>query len=490
MPDPRPPVRGGADETAELVARVAALEAENAQLRAAAVARTTPAVAEPLPAPVAQRRRPGRALAATVLIVVAALLAPVAVVAVWAQDLVTDTDRYLATVEPLVDDPQIQSAVTNRVTGAIVEAADLEGLAADGVAAVEGLDLPPRVAAVAGSLQGPLVNAATGFVRDVVDRVVTSDLFAAVWDEANRTVHDQLNAVLRGDPDAIASINAQGTLTVDLSGVIDTVKTSLSDAGFTIVDRLPTIDASFPLMQSADLVRAQNAYNVLDVLGTWLIWVVLGLLAAGVLLSRHKARALVVAGLSLAGAMLLLGAVLTIGRSVYVNALPPAVQRPDAAVVVYDQVVSLLRITLRSALVLGLVVALVAFLAGGSSAARALRASWTRGAAALRGAGERRGVSTGPVGVWFAEQRSLVRVVVAAGAALALVLADHLTPAYVVTVAVVAVVVLAVAALVARPAVAARAPAAVATGPDGTGPDRRGPDGTGRGGDGGVVAGV
>jgi hypothetical protein len=346
------------------------------------------------------------------------------------------------------------------------------------------------VAAVAGSLQGPLVNAATGFVRDVVDRVVTSDLFAAVWDEANRTVHDQLNAVLRGDPDAIASINAQGTLTVDLSGVIDTVKTSLSDAGFTIVDRLPTIDASFPLMQSADLVRAQNAYNVLDVLGTWLIWVVLGLLAAGVLLSRHKARALVVAGLSLAGAMLLLGAALAIGRSVYVNALPPAVQRPDAAVVVYDQVVSLLRITLRSALVLGLVVALVAFLAGGSSAARALRASWTRGAAALRGAGERRGVSTGPVGVWFAEQRTLVRVVVAAGAALALVLADHLTPAYVLTVAVVAVVVLAVAALVARPAMAAGAPAAVATGPDGTGPDGRGPDGTGRGGDGGVVAGV
>jgi hypothetical protein len=119
--------------------------------------------------------------------------------------------------------------------------------------------------------------------------------------------------------------------------------------------------------------------------------------------------------------------------------------------VVYDQVVAFLRVALRSAFVLGVVVALVAFLAGGTSAARSLRASWNRGAAWLRTSGERRGISTGPVGVWFGEQRVLVRVVIGAGAALALVLAGHLTPAYVGGVAIVAVVLLAVTTLVARP---------------------------------------
>ena len=443
---------------ADLSARIAALEAENAQLRAAATARAAAEAAAastgggPAAAPPVRRQRhAGRATAAVVLVVLGALLAPVAVVAVWARDLVTDTDRYLATVAPLVDDPQIQSAVTNRVTGAIVDAADLDGLAAEAATAVDGLGLPPRVAALVGSLQEPLVDAATGFIRRAVDAVVTSDVLEAVWDEANRSVHQQLNAVLRGDPDAIASIDAQGTLVVDLTGVVDTVRASLSDAGFTLVDRLPTISATFPLMQSADLVRAQNAYRVLDVLGAWLVWLSLGLLAAGVLVAVHRARALVVAGLSLAGAMLLLGAALTIGRSVYVDALPPAVQRPDAAVVVYDQVVTFLRVALRSAFVLGLVVALVAFVAGGTSAAKALRASWTRAATSLRTAGDRRGIGTGPVGVWFAEQRVLVRVLIGAGAALALVLAGHLTPAYVATVAVVALVLLAVTTLVARP---------------------------------------
>ncbi|HYQ76473.1 MAG TPA: hypothetical protein VER05_15175, partial [Cellulomonas sp.] len=111
--------RPASGTAADLTARIAALEAENAQLRAAATARaaadaaagpSTGGGAAAPPAPPRQRHRT-RAAAAVVLIVLGALLAPVAVVAVWAKDLVTDTDRYLATVGPLVDDPQIQGAV-------------------------------------------------------------------------------------------------------------------------------------------------------------------------------------------------------------------------------------------------------------------------------------------------------------------------------------------------------------------------------------------
>jgi hypothetical protein len=433
------------DEVALLRARLDALETENARLRAAGVSPPA-AVAEP-----PRRRRPGRATAAVVLVVVAALLAPVAVVAVWARGLVEDTDRYVATVAPISEDPQIQSAVTNRLTTAIVDAVNLDELAATATGAVSDLGLPPRLSAAVLALQGPLVDAATNFIRKGVDRVVTSDAFSTAWEEANKTAHEQLVAVLRGDPDAIASIDSQGTLTVDLTSVVEKVKTALSNAGFTIVDRIPTINASFPLMQSADLVRLQNAYRLLDILGTWLPWLVIALLAAGVMLSQNKARALVVAGLTLAGAMLVLGLALTLGRSLYANSLPPEIQRPDAAVVVYDQVISLLRISLRSAFVLGVVVAAVAFVSGKTASAVALRSGAARSAAWVRGAGERRGVTTGPVGEWLGEQRVLLRVVVGVGAALALVLGTPLTPGYVLGVAIVAVVVLLLLSLLSRP---------------------------------------
>jgi len=432
------------DEVAVLRSRLEALEAENTRLRSAA---PPPVVVAAPP----RRRRPGRATAAVVLIVVAALLAPVAVVAVWAKGLAEDTDRYLATVAPLSDDPQIQSAVTNRLTNAIVDAVNLDDLAQTATGAVSDLGLPPRLSAAVLALQGPLVDAATNFIRKGVDRVVTSDAFSTAWEQANKAAHQQIVAVMRGDPDAIASIDAQGTLTVDLTPVIEQVKAALSNAGFTIVDRIPNINASFPLAQSADLVKLQNAYRMLDVLGTWLPWLVIALLAGGVMLSQNKSRALVVAGLTLAGAMLVLGLALTIGRSVYANSLPPEVQRPDAAVVVYDQVVSLLKITLRSAFVLGIVVAAVAFVSGRSDSAVALRSGYTRSAAWVRGAGERRGVTTGPVGEWLGEQRVLLRVVVAIGAGLALVLGTPLTPGYVLGVAIVAIVLLLLLSLLARP---------------------------------------
>jgi hypothetical protein len=443
-----------------LLQRLAALEAENAQLRAVgAVPGATSPATVPVAGVAAPRRRFGRSTAAVVLIVLGALLAPVAVAVTWAKETITDTDRYLATVGPLVDDPAVQAAVTNRVTGAIVDAIDLDQLVSQATGAVTDLGLPPRVADLVRGLDQPIVDAATGFIRTQVSRIVTSDAFSAAWVEANRAAQQQLVGVMQGDPDAIASIDANGTLSVDLTTVIDSVKQVLSDRGFTIVNSLPTINASFPLVQNSDLVRLKNAYQLLDVLGTWLPWLVVALLAAGVVCAYRRSRALVVAGLAFATAMLFTGLAIGIGRTLYVSSLPSTIQRHDAAVAVYDQLVSFLKVAVRTGFVLGIVVAVVAFLAGGSAAALAVRGAYTRSTAWVRGLGDRHGVGTGAVGVWLDEQRVLVRVVVAIGAALALVLAGHLTPQYVLTVAIVAVLVLGVVQLLSRPSGGPRQPA-------------------------------
>jgi len=348
-----------------------------------------PAVRSVAPAPPGARGARGRATLAVVLVVLGALVAPVAAVAAWADALVEDTDRWVATVGPLSDEPAVQRAVTDRLTTAIVDAADLPQLAGDLTAAVAGLGLPPRLAGLVESLRGPLADAATDVVRRTVEHVVTSDEFSAAWVAANRTAHRQLVATLRGDPDAIAQLAADGTLSVQLTPVIDAVRQRLVERGFTLLERLPQIDATFPLVTGADLVRFQDAYRLLHALGTWLPWVSLALLVAGVLAARHRSRTLVVAGLALAGAMLVLAVGLAVGRSLYAQSLPATVQRPDVAVLVYDQVVSFLRVAVRAVAVLGLVVALVAFVAGGSSAARSLRSSWSRMLAALRRAGDR-----------------------------------------------------------------------------------------------------
>jgi hypothetical protein len=51
---------------------------------------------------------------ATVLIVLGCLLAPVSVLAVWTSNQVSNTDRYVANVSPLITEPAVRNALTKR----------------------------------------------------------------------------------------------------------------------------------------------------------------------------------------------------------------------------------------------------------------------------------------------------------------------------------------------------------------------------------------
>ncbi len=380
----------------ELTARLEVLERENAELREKAVAPSAAVAAAVPPAPAA-RRHPHwvRSTLAVVLITVGALLAPVAVLAHWAQRELTDTDRYLATIGPLASDPVIQSAIVGRATDAVMEQIDVPSVVDTVAGALDDQGLT-RVSDALGLLEGSITGGVENFVRSTTTKVVESDAFETLWIEANRTAHEQLVAVMQGDEGNVLQLSDSGALTVELSGVIEEVKAQLVDAGFGIAAKIPEVNASFTIVQNTELVRLQNAYNAVVMLGTWLPWLSLGLIAAGVLTAVRRSRALVAGGLALALAMVVLGLGLTIGRSVYLNALAGKVERLDAAEVVFDQLVEFIRLSLRTVGVLGLVVALAGFLGGGSDSALAMRSGISRGFAAVRGWGENRGVSTGP----------------------------------------------------------------------------------------------
>lgn len=440
----------------DAAARLAALERENAELRRrldeASPASAGPTTARPGPA----ARHRGRSAAAVVLIVLGALLAPVAVVAAWAERTLTDTDRYVATVAPLADDPTVQSALSGRLTQAVMARIDVGSLldaVADGL---DERDVAPRAAAAIPALEAPLTSGVESFVRKTADRVVTSDEFAAAWERANRVAHEQLVDVMRGDEGDIVQVGQDGQLTIQLAGMIDLLKDRLAERGLGLAANLPTINATFTIMETTQLVEIRNRYAQVVALGTWLPWVVLILLGAGVLAATHHLRTLVGAGLALVAAMLVLAIGLAIARSLYLDALSGAVMRLDAAQIVFDQLVTFLRATLRTVGVLGLVVALAAYVGGSSPSARGLRAGLGKGFGKARAWAEGRGVTTGPVGDWLARYRGFARAAVIALAALALLLASTPTPGLVVGVAVGAGLLIALIELLARPRSTAR----------------------------------
>ncbi|MGA4777050.1 hypothetical protein ACPCUX_00755 [Cellulosimicrobium sp. AB352] len=452
-----------ADETApgreasDVAARLAALERENAELRRRLEERP-PAAApsgpdgDATPTEAARRPRRGlRAAACAVLITLGALLAPLGAVSAWAQRELTDTDRYVATVGPLAGDPVVQSAVAGRLTEVVMSRIDVAALVDDLVGGLEERDVPPRATRALAALEAPLTSAVESLVHETATRLVESDAFEGAWLQANRVAHEQLVAVMRGEDGDVLQVSDDGRLSIQLSGLIDLLKERLVDRGLDVAARIPSVDATFTVAQSAELVMLQNRYAQVVTFTTWLPWVVLGLLAAGVLVANHRSRALVVAGLALTGAMVALGVGLAVARGLYLGALAGQVVRLDAAEVVFDQAVGYLRLTLRTVGVLGLVVALAAYVGGPSASARSLRAGLARAGAAVRGWGEGRGVSTGPVGDWLGRHKAFVRVVIVAVAALVLLLAGTPTPGLVVGVALVAGLVLVVVEILARP---------------------------------------
>ena len=176
------------DDTAlspEERAELERLRAEVAELRskaaAAPVAAETPVVPPPRP-----RRQRWRSVVATLLIVIGCILAPISVVAVWTKNLVTDTDRYVATVAPLASDPAIQSAIADKITTEIFTKLDVTGITNQAVDALAERGLPPLVATQLHALSEPLSNGVESFVRTEVGKVVASEAFANAWTTANR----------------------------------------------------------------------------------------------------------------------------------------------------------------------------------------------------------------------------------------------------------------------------------------------------------------
>lgn len=394
----------------------------------------------------------GRATASAVLIVIGCLLMPFSVLAVWASNQVSDTDRYVETVAPLADDPGVQQAIATNVTAAIVERLDVQQVATDALNALaQQPDLPPRVAAVLPGLSVPISNGVEGFVGDQVGGFVASPQFASIWEQANRVAHQQLVKLLEGNQGGVVTAQ-NGEVTLELGPMVAQVKQRLVARGFDLAENIPTVNKSFVLVRSDAVIRAQGIYRLLNTLGNWLPVIALTFFALGVYVAHDHRHALLLGALGAVGAILTFGVLIAIARLLYLDSIPADVLPQEAAASVFDTLVRFLRTGLRATAVLGLVVALVAFALGPSAVALRGRRTLGRAVSTLGAGAGRAGWSSGRFGLWLPAHKRGVELGLVALGALALTFWATPTAAVVVVIAVlVLLLVLAVEVLSFRP---------------------------------------
>ena len=438
----------------DLLRRIEELEAENDALREQDTVQR-PASAGLQASAGRPRKQRGWAwtLLATVLIVIGAVLAPVALVASWSKVALTDTERFVATYAPLAADPQIQAYITDQALTVINQQIDIPSITADVIDGITDLGTGPRATEALQLLKGPAASGVQSLLENGVTSFVESEAFANVWATALRVSHTQFVKAMGSDPQAALQVGDDGSIGIQLGPIIEAVKSALLDRGISLANQIPEVDRTIVVAQSDALGSLRLAYSLAVTAGAWLPWIAILFLALGVLVARRRAIALIWAAIALALSMALSLAGFAVGNIALVSALSPAVLPSGVAGLLYETVAGDMRTTAIAVMVLAIVVALVGWLAGPFEVPRRLRGLASETAGAIRGAAERRGITTGRVGVWMYTRRMLLRAVIAVVAAAVVLLVRPLTIGLTLWTLVIAVVALAILELVQRPVI-------------------------------------
>jgi Na+-transporting methylmalonyl-CoA/oxaloacetate decarboxylase gamma subunit len=397
----------------------------------------------------ARRHFSWRTPVSIVLIVLGCILALVAVLGVWAGEEVSNTDRWVATVEPLIHDPAIQNVLTDKITDQVTSQLNLTGTINQAAAQLNSKGLT-RISSLLTTFGPQIASAVTGFIHSTVHSVISSPQAARIWVQVNTVAHQGLVKVLSGQGNGAVSVK-NGQIVLNLGPFIAVVKQDLIAHGFKLASNIPPVSPTLALFQANDLGKAQSLYRLITTLRWVLPILALVFLAAGVWVARNRRRALVGAGLGLAASMLLLGIGLLIGRSIYLSSVPSSVLPADAAAAGWDAFVHFIKESLRVVLLVGLVVAIGAFFTGPSRAAVQTRSGIKSGLEWVRHYGERRGVSTGPVGQWTYLHRRGLRIGAVALFALILLFWGEPTGLVVIVLVILLLVVLGLIELIGRP---------------------------------------
>jgi hypothetical protein len=378
--------------------------------------------------PAAPRR--GRAWLSGLLITLAVITTPTAIVANWATMQTTDTQLFVKTLGPLASNPTVQAAIVDEVTTQINDVVNVNHVTSsiiDGFGSA--LGLPSDVKKALGFVSEPIASGVKGLIEQVVTDFVKSPAFADAWTRVLTVTQKQAVALLSGDPNSMFKITSDGTLTMPLKPIIVEIKKSLVDQGVQIASIIPEVDKDITIGQVPELAMARVIYQIGTGIGMWLPWITFLAFVIGIAVANRRPRALVGTGF----ALIAVTGVMLVGFSTGSLFLPALVQPPfgAAAGVVFDAVVLYARDVAGAVLTVAIVMILTGW-ALSPSAARAR--AWLSGRFDAGRAGlDQVGATMGKTGRLLGTQVNPIRWLIVAIGVIAVAFIRPLTPGSVIT---------------------------------------------------------
>jgi hypothetical protein len=247
------------------------------------------------------------------LVAVATLLLVISSITVWTKRQILDTNNYTKTAGSILENDEVRAALSAKLVNLLFSRVDVSSALQE--------RLPEQLKPAAPVLAGALQNVAPRAANLVLGTAAAQTL----WEEANRRMHTQLVAVLKGE-NVRNLTTANGDVVLDLRPLIQRVAARLG-----IEDRLkanasPTT-GEIVILHSDQLEAVQKAVRVIKVLSIFIVIAVLLLYGLALFLARPSRR-LVLGGIG--GCIFVVGLLLLILQRILGNAIVDSVVKTDA----------------------------------------------------------------------------------------------------------------------------------------------------------------
>jgi hypothetical protein len=185
----------------------------------------------------------GRRRGVKALVALGSLLAFLSVFAIWVERQALNTDDWVQTSDRLIQDKTIRAALADYLVDQLYANVDLEKEFEE--------KLPGETSELAGPLSGVVRSVAPAGVEKVLETQTAQDL----WEDANRSAHEQLVEVLEDKKEAVST--EEGEVKLQLGSLV----TNLADqigVGASLAEKLPPDAAEVTILRSDQLKTAQN----------------------------------------------------------------------------------------------------------------------------------------------------------------------------------------------------------------------------------------
>jgi hypothetical protein len=293
------------------------------------------------------------------LVIVGSILAFLSVFAIWTERQALNTDDWVHTSGRLLENETIRAALSDYLVDQLYENVDVRK------------ELEEILPGDTKDLAGPAAGGLRQVAGQGAEKALETSTAQELWEEANRTTHEQLLAVLENKKEAVET--EDGDVKLNLGSLLTNLAEQVG-IGESLAEKLPPDAAQIEILKSDELKTAQDIAVAIKGLALLLSILTLACFAGAIYLSRDgRWVTVLLSGVGLIAASFAVVVVRHIAGGIVVDQLVTVESAMPAGEAAWDIGTSLMTSIATTVIVIGILFLAAGWLASPTSGARATR---------------------------------------------------------------------------------------------------------------------